>query len=72
MSLMTRFNMIKNYFVYKHSDSNTIVYNSATPNWTPPRWVPLRKYDQYQMGIFGSTPNHISDYELIHPDHEEQ
>jgi hypothetical protein len=59
-------------FVYKHSDSNTIVYNSATPNWTPPRWVPLRKYDQYQMGIFGSTPNHISDYELIHPDHEEQ
>lgn len=59
-------------FVYKHSDSNTIVYNSATPNWAPPRWVPLRKYDQYQMGIFGSTPNHISDYELVHPDHEEQ
>jgi len=59
-------------FVYKHSDSNTIVYSSATPNWSPPRWVPLRKYDQYQMGIFGSTPNHISDYELVHPDHEEQ
>jgi len=59
-------------FVYKHNDSNTIIYNSATPNWTPPRWVPLRKYDQYQMGIFGSTPNHIADYELVHPDHEEQ
>lgn len=59
-------------FVYKHSDGNTIVYNDATPNWTPPRWVPLNRYDQYQMGIFGSTPNYISNRDAIHPDHEEE
>ena len=36
----------------------------ATPsgklNWTPPKWVPINYYDQYQMGLFGSTPNTIA------------
>lgn len=59
-------------FVYKHNDGNTIIYNDATPNWIPPRWVPLTRYDQYQMGILGSTPNYISDRSALHPDHEEE
>ena len=58
-------------FVYKHSDSNTIIYNNSTPNWRPPRWVPLSRFDQYQMGILGSTPNTISNYDALHPDYEE-
>lgn len=35
---------------------------SATPNlnWLPPRWLPVDYYDQYQMGLFGSTPNVIA------------
>jgi hypothetical protein len=36
----------------------------ATPgaelNWLPPRWLPVDYYDQYQMGLFGSTPNVIA------------
>lgn len=58
-------------FVYNHSDSNTIIYNNSTPNWRPPRWVPLSRFDQYQMGILGSTPNTITNYDALHPDYEE-
>ena len=36
----------------------------ATPmsglNWVPPRWLPTNYYEQYQMGLFGSTPNTIA------------
>lgn len=60
------------YFMYNHSDSTNVYAYSTTPNWIPPRWVPLNKFDQYQMGLMGSTPYYISDYSLIHPDHEEQ
>ena len=59
-------------FMYNHSDSTNVYSYSTTPNWVPPRWVPLNKFDQYQMGLMGSTPYYISDYSLIHPDHEEQ
>lgn len=58
-------------FMYNHSDSMNIYSYSTTPNWIPPRWVPLNRFDQYQMGLMGSTPYYISDYSLIHPDHEE-
>ena len=33
---------------------------SAELNWLPPRWLPVDYYDQYQMGLFGSTPNVIA------------
>ena len=59
-------------FVYKHSDSYTIISNDATPNWIPEKWVPLRKFDQYQLKLFGSTPEYISTLENSHPDYEEQ
>jgi hypothetical protein len=46
-----KFNLIKQDF-------------GATPksklNWVPPRWLPINYYEQYQMGLFGSTPNVIA------------
>jgi hypothetical protein len=59
-------------FVYKYSDSSSIITNNATPNWIPEQWVPLRKFDQYQLKLFGSTPDYITTLENSHPDYEEQ
>ena len=59
-------------FVYKYSDSSSIITNDATPNWIPEQWVPLRKFDQYQLKLFGSTPEYITTLENSHPDYEEQ
>lgn len=58
-------------FRYRHSDADIVTYSSASYNWKPPRWIPVDKYDQYQMGILGATPNIISDYTQIHPDSSE-
>ena len=59
-------------FVYNYSNSTDIISNNGTPNWVPEKWVPLRKFDQYQLGLFGSTPNYISNLLNIHPDSGEQ
>jgi hypothetical protein len=59
-------------FAYNHADAEFIYSYDSTPNWSPPKWVPLNRYDQYQMGLMGSTPYYISDYSLLHPDHEEE
>jgi len=59
-------------FVYKYSDSSSVISNGATPNWIPEKWVPLRKFDQYQLKLFGSTPEYITTLENSHPDYEEQ
>lgn len=58
-------------FVYNHTDPSVLYSLETTPNWEPPVWTMLDKYTQYQMGILGTTPNSISDYTSIHPDHEE-
>ena len=59
-------------FAYSHADADIIYSYNSTLNWSPPKWVPLNRYDQYQMGLMGSTPYYISDYSLLHPDHEEE
>jgi hypothetical protein len=59
-------------FAYEHSNAEVIYPYNSTPNWLPPKWVPLNRYDQYQMGLMGSTPYYISDYSQLHPDHEEE
>ena len=58
-------------FVYKYTDLSQISYLSATPNWNPPMWLPIDRYTQYQMGLFGSTPNFVQDYSRIRPDYQE-
>lgn len=58
-------------FVYSHHNQNDIVNFGATINWLPPRWLPLRMFDQYQLGLLGATPYHVDNYSLIHPDSKE-
>lgn len=40
--------------------SNT--YTGSTPRWTPPVWMPVSRYEQYQAGYLGSTPNMAGDF----------
>ena len=58
-------------FRYLHSNMTSAVATGATPIWEPPQWVPLTRYDQYQMGLLGSTPDILTNYGDLHPDHEE-
>jgi hypothetical protein len=58
-------------FVYRHIDLQEIIYTESEPNWIPPKWLAIDKYTQYQMGLFGATPNIISDYSEIRPDYQE-
>jgi len=59
-------------FVYNHHNQVQVINISSTPNWIPPRWVPLRRFDQYQMGLLGSTPGYVNGYSLMHPDRSEE
>lgn len=59
-------------FVVKHHNGIDIYSINSTPNWVPPSWVPLNRLQQYQMGLFGTTPNYISNYGNIHPDSGEE
>jgi len=59
-------------FVYRHNDGGGIVSINNGYTWAPPQWVPISRFDQYQMGLFGSTPDYIEDYTIIHPDSSEQ
>jgi len=59
-------------FVYNYSNSSNIITNDATPNWIPKQWVPLRKFDQYELKLLGNTAENITTLENSHPDYEEQ
>lgn len=62
------------FFWPKYSDEYTFPYgyddatpgpfpHSATPitiNWEPPKWYSLDWYTQYQLGLFGATPDMLS------------
>jgi hypothetical protein len=59
-------------FTVNYNDGSQATPYSATPNWELPRWYPLDRFDQYQMGLFGSTPNFIETYENLMKDYEEE
>jgi hypothetical protein len=59
------------YFAYDYVTSSVINTYHSTPSWKPPKWVLLRRFDQYQMGLLGSTPDYIDNYTEIHPDNED-
>ncbi len=61
----------KSSFTYRHYDMEFDDQSAATINWTPPRWFPVSRYDQYQMGFFGATPNTISEYQDLNADYED-
>lgn len=60
-------------FKYEYVNHEYDASPSATPelNWTPPKWFPISRYEQYQMGLFGSTPNVISSYGNMYEDYED-
>jgi hypothetical protein len=59
-------------FVLNVSNPDEIISTQSQPNWLPPKWYPLNNNLQYQLGIFGSTPNYIEDYSNLHPDYQEE
>lgn len=63
--------LAKSSFTYRHYDMEFDDQSAATINWVPPRWFPVSRYDQYQMGFFGSTPNTISEYQDLNSDYED-
>lgn len=58
-------------FKYNYHDMTYSSYAPATLNWNPPKWMPIKYYEQYQMGLFGSTPNIVSTYVNTVNDYEE-
>ena len=60
-------------FTYRQYDQQYDATPSATPeiNWIPPKWFPISRYEQYQMGLLGSTPNVVSTYNNIYVDYED-
>ncbi len=45
--------------------------DAATP-WNTPKWYPIDRFTQYQLGYFGSTPNTITSFDNLHKDFEEE
>lgn len=59
-------------FTVNYNDGSQATPYSATPNWKLPKWYPLDRFDQYQMGLLGSTPNFVATYENLMKDYEEE
>jgi hypothetical protein len=59
-------------FILDVTDPDNIINTDSTPNWLPPKWYPLDMKYQYQLGLFGSTPNYIENYNNLHPDYQEE
>lgn len=57
----------------KNFETEKVYYTGALENsWHLPKWYPLSRYTQYQMGLLGSTPYVVDTYENLHPDYEEE
>jgi hypothetical protein len=59
-------------FTVNYNDGSQAIPYSATPTWKLPKWYPLDRFDQYQMGLLGSTPNFVATYENLMKDYEEE
>lgn len=55
-------------FITSYYDEQLIIPTGSTPRWTPPKWLPISRYEQYQAGLLGSTPYYISDYKNLKKD----
>lgn len=55
-------------FIASYYDEQLVVFSGATPRWTPPVWLPVPRYEQYQAGFLGSTPYFISEYRNLKKD----
>jgi hypothetical protein len=59
-------------FTVQYFDGNYATPYSATPDWLPPKWYPINRYDQYMMGLLGSTPMYVNTYNKLMKDYEEE
>jgi hypothetical protein len=60
-----------NFTVNYHDGFSSVTY-SATPNWLPPKWYPIERFAQYQLGLLGSTPYEVDSYSNLMKDYEEE
>jgi hypothetical protein len=45
--------------------------SEASPGWNLPKWYPINRFTQYQLGFLGSTPSETFSFENLRPDYEE-
>lgn len=55
-------------FIASYYDEQLVLFSGATPKWTPPAWLPIPRYEQYQAGFLGSTPYLVSEYRNLKKD----
>lgn len=58
-------------FRVSYYDDSKIIYTGSTPNWTPPSWMPIPRYEQHQAGYLGATPYVVSNYSNLIKDYED-
>lgn len=58
-------------FRISYYNENIVENTESTPRWTPPQWLPIPRYEQYQAGYFGATPYVVSDYSNLIKDYED-
>lgn len=57
----------------KDFETEIVYYEDVFQNtWNLPKWYPISRYTQYQMGLLSATPYIIETYENLHPDYEEE
>ena len=57
----------------KDQYTNKVYYESTSEtSWNLPKWYPINRYSQYQMGLLGSTPYVVDTYNNLRPDYEEE
>lgn len=57
----------------KDFETEVVYYEDIFQNtWNLPKWYPISRYTQYQMGLLSATPYVIETYENLHPDYEEE
>jgi hypothetical protein len=57
----------------KDQFTNKVYYeDTADTSWNLPKWYPILRYTQYQMGLLGSTPYIVDSYNNLKPDYEEE
>jgi len=67
------YHYLENPVFKKNPNTDKVFYeNSFKNSWNLPKWYPVSRYEQYQMGLLGATPYVVESYKNLHPDYEEE
>ena len=58
-------------FTTNYHDGSYASTYVATPNWMPPKWYPMSRKTQHDIGLLGSTPYYVADYYELMNEYEE-